>query len=100
MSTVASDNLARVYEENETAWLDISARLIREGRRDELDYDNLCEFLEAMAKRDRREVESRLAVLLAHLLKRTYQPQGRSRNWQATIEGQRHELELLLQSGT
>jgi hypothetical protein len=100
MSVVPSEDLKALYEQDETAWLDGSARLIREGRLDELDYDNLCEFLEAMARRDRREVESRLAVLLAHLLKWTYQPDGRSRGWRATVEVQRHELELLLRSGT
>lgn len=100
MSTLQSDELKALFEQDETAWLEASARLIREGRLEELDYDNLSELLEAMARRDRREVESRLAVLLAHLLKWAYQPDQRSRSWRATVEAQRHELELLLQSGT
>ena len=37
------------------------------------------------ARRDRREVFSRLVTLLAHLLKREYQPDHRSRSWLATI---------------
>ena len=45
-----------------------------------------------MAKRDRREVESRLVVLLAHLLKWTYQPDRRSRSWRATVVEHRQEL--------
>jgi hypothetical protein len=100
VATVQSNDLKALYEQDETAWLELSARLIRESRLEELDYENLSEFLEAMAKRDRREVESRLAVLLAHILKWTYQPDKRRRGWRATVESQRHELSLLLRSGT
>ncbi len=100
MSTAQANDLKLLYEQDETAWLEQSVRLIREGHLADLDYENLSEFLEAMAKRDRREVESRLAVILAHVLKWTYQPENRSRGWLATIEAQRHELTLLLRSGT
>jgi hypothetical protein len=100
MSTAQSEDLKALYEQDETAWLEASARLIQEGRFEELDYENLRDFLDAMSKRDRREVESRLAVLLAHILKWTYQPDRRRRSWRATVEVQRHELSLLLQSGT
>jgi hypothetical protein len=100
MSTVQSADLKLLYEQDETAWLELCAQFIRQGRLEELDYDHLSEFLEDMAKRDRREGESRLAVLLAHALKWTYQPKERKRSWLATIEVQRHELSLLLQSGT
>ncbi len=100
MSTAQSEDLKALYEQDETAWLEASARLIQEGRLEELDYDNLRDFLDAMSRRDRREVESRLAVLLAHILKWTYQPDRRRRSWRATVEVQRHELSLLLQSGT
>jgi hypothetical protein len=39
-------------------------------------------------------------VLLAHLLKWEYQPDGRSGSWQATILEQQRELRQLLESGT
>lgn len=100
MSTVQVNDLKGLYEQDETAWLERSVRLLREGRLEELDYENLKEFLDAMANRDRREVESRLAVLLAHLLKWGHQPDQRRRSWLATVEVQRHELSLLLRSGT
>jgi hypothetical protein len=92
--------LSALYEQDETAWLEQMAELVRDRRLDDLDLPNLSEFLSDMAKRDRREVESRLAVLLAHLLKWEYQPDRRSGGWRATVEVQRHELDLLLQSGT
>ena len=94
------ESLADLYLEDETAWLDNMARLLREGDRDALDLQNLSEYLSDMAKRDRREVESRLAVLIAHLLKWRHLSDRRTGSWHATIEVQRHELGLLLDSKT
>ena len=53
-----------------------------------------------MAKRDRREVSSRLVVLLMHLLKWDHQPTERTGSWRGTILEQRRELRELLESGT
>ena len=100
MTGTQVEALPALYERDETAWLEQMAELVRDHRLDDLDLANLSEFLSDMAKRDRREVESRLAVLLAHLLKWKHQPDRRSGGWRATVEVQRHELELLLQSGT
>jgi hypothetical protein len=100
MSVQPLESLASLFEQDETAWLEVMAQLVRERRLDELDYQNLSEYLTDMARRDRREVESRLAVLLAHLLKWQRQPERRSGGWRATIEVQRQELVRLLESGT
>jgi hypothetical protein len=89
-----------MYLADETAWLDQTAQFVAEGRWDEIDRDNLSEYLTDMAKRDRREVVSRLAVLLAHLLKWEHQPNQRTGSWQATIAHQQFELRHLLESGT
>jgi hypothetical protein len=92
--------LADLYEADETAWLEESVRLIRAGRPADLDYENLAEFLESMAKRDRREVESRLIVLLTHLLKWQAQPTDRSKSWRLTVIEQRRQLTMLFRSKT
>ena len=92
--------LARLYEADETAWLEQMSKLISERRYDELDFRHLSEYLLDMAKRDRREVLHRLTTLLVHLLKWEHQPRKRSRSWQATILTQRHELQDLLESRT
>lgn len=84
--------LAELYAEDETAWLECMTDLIDAGALAELDYANLREYLHDMAKRDRREVFSRLVVLLAHVLKWTYQPDKQSGSWQRTILEQRREL--------
>jgi hypothetical protein len=92
--------LSVLYEQDETAWLEVMSNLAAEGRHAEMDFPNLSEFLADMAKRDRREVSSRLVVLLIHLLKWEYQPDHRSGSWQGTILEQRRELRKLLESGT
>lgn len=92
--------LAALYEADETAWLDATADLIRAGRLDQIDAGTLAEYLSDMARRDRREVTSRLGVLIAHLLKWRYQHGQRSGGWRSTIEVQRQELAEFLESGS
>jgi hypothetical protein len=91
---------ASLYEADETAWLEATAELIRQGRLDAVELDTLAEYLADMARRDRREVFSRLVVLLAHLLHWGYQPDRRSGSWLGTILEQQRELRQLLESGT
>jgi Domain of unknown function DUF29 len=91
---------ATLYDTDETAWLEQTAELVRIGHFEEINQTNLAEYLTDMAKRDRREVYSRLVVLLAHLLKWEYQPGQRSGSWRGTILEQQRELRQLLESGT
>jgi hypothetical protein len=97
---VQAPNLSLLYERDETAWLEAMAALAASGRYAEMDYQHLSEYLADMAKRDRREVFSRLVVLLSHLLKWEHQPERRSGSWRGTIREQRRELRQLLESGT
>src|SRR5258708_1585815 len=92
--------LNALFERDETAWLEIMSQMAAQGRYAEMDYPNLCEYLADMAKRDRREVSSRLVTLFAHLLKWKHQPAHRSGSWRGTIMEQRRELRKLLESGT
>src|SRR5947208_16943234 len=100
MATAEALDLSVLYERDETAWLETMSALAASRRYAEMDYLHLSEYLADMAKRDRREVFSRLVVLLAHLLKWEHQPEGRSGSWRGTIREQRRELRQLLESGT
>jgi hypothetical protein len=53
---------------------------------------NLIEEIETMGRSEKRELESRLTVLLVHLLKLQYQPTRCARSWQLTIQEQRLEF--------
>jgi Domain of unknown function DUF29 len=92
--------LARLYEADETEWLERTADLINKRQYDRLDYKHLAEYLHDMARRDRREVFSRLVTLLIHRLKWDYQPRKRSRSWKLTILEQQRELEFDFESKT
>ena len=100
MSVRQVPSLSDLYEADETAWLDAMSELAAQGRTADMDLPHLSEYLADMANRDRREVTSRLRVLLAHLLKWTYQPEKRTGSWQATIRVQRGEVVLACQTGT
>jgi hypothetical protein len=84
------------YEEDFYAWTMEQAQLLRSGEFSELDIENIAEELESMGRSDKREIESRLTVLLAHLLKWQLQAGLRSRSWSGTIREQRQRIEDLL----
>jgi hypothetical protein len=99
MAVTALLPLETLYEQDETAWLEAMAALAVEGRLAEMDHIHLGEYLSDMARRDRREVFSRLVTLLTHLLKWEHQPDRRGESWLGTIVEQRRELRKLLESG-
>ena len=90
---------ASLYELDETAWLEQTADLIAQGRLQEVDLANLRDYLTDMARRDKREVFSRLVSLFTHLLKWEHQPDQRSNSWRGTILEQQRELRYLTKSG-
>lgn len=84
------------YREDFYAWALQNAQLLREGRLGEIDSERIAEELEDMGASQERELESRLGVLLAHLLKWVYQPERRGNSWRATIEEQRLRVARVL----
>src|SRR5437588_12681668 len=88
---------AKLYDEDFAVWTSETARLLRAGRFDEVDIEHVAEEIEDMGKRDKRELRSRLTVLIVHLLKRKWQPEKRTRGWQSTLLTQREELDGLLE---
>lgn len=77
------------YNADFYGWTQEQAALLKAGRLAELDIENLLEEVETMGRSEKRELDSRLTVLLLHLLKWQYQPVRRGRSWQLTIKGQR-----------
>lgn len=85
------------YETDFYAWSDEQARLLRGERYTELDITHLAEEVEDLGKRERRALESRLAVLIGHLLKWRFQTDYPYRkSWRATINTQRRSIQRLL----
>src|ERR1700693_5115561 len=88
---------AAVYDEDFFVWTEQQARLLRAGELAEIDALNLAEEIESVGRSDRREIRSRLIVLLAHLLKYRFQPDARSTGWLGTIREQRDQIKLIFE---
>ncbi|NEV64292.1 DUF29 domain-containing protein [Thiorhodococcus minor] len=84
------------YDRDVIAWANEQARLLRTGQFDRLDIEHLAEEVEDVGKSEQPELASRMAVLLAHLLKWQFQPARRSRSWEARIRARRDSIERRL----
>ena len=80
------------YETDVIAWANEQAAFIRSGRFDLLDIEHIADEIEDVGKSELRELESRMVVLLAHLLKWQYQAERRGNSWEATIRTQRANI--------
>lgn len=84
------------YDKDINAWAQEQARLLRAGRFEMLDIEHIAGEIEDVGKSEQRELASRMAVLLAHLLKWQYQPERRGASWEKTIKAQRKEIAYAL----
>jgi len=84
------------YDKDVILWSQEQARLLRAGRFSELDIEHLADEIEDVGKSEKRELASRMAVLLAHLLKWSRQPEHRTNTWRATINDQRKRIALAI----
>jgi len=82
-----------LYERDFYAWTHEQAALLRDGRLAQADIANIAEEIESMGRSEKRELISRLTVLLLHLLKWQFQPSLRGTSWRATIQVQRISLD-------
>jgi hypothetical protein len=82
------------------AWLRAQARAVRERRLDAIDWENVAEELDGMAGSQKHAVTSHLRVLLAQLLKWSYQTTERElhiSSWRASIGNSRQEIQDALE---
>jgi len=87
--------LKSLYDTDELAWIEEQIAALQADDLDRLDRANLIEYLTDMAKRERRELESRLIVLATHVLKCRIQPPP-SRSWRLTILEQQRMVGAML----
>ena len=81
------------YQSDIVAWANEQAALIRAGRFELLDLENIAEEILDVGRSQQDELASRMAVLLAHLLKYQFQPDYENKkSWLRTIKEQRNRL--------
>ena len=83
---------ASLYDRDFYAWANEQAALLRAGNLAAADIANIAEEIDSMGRTEKRELISRLAVLLLHLLKWRHQPERRGASWEGSVIVQRHAL--------
>lgn len=83
---------SNLYKNDFHAWTLDQVSLLKARQFTAVDVESIIEELEIMGASERRQLVSRLAVLLAHLLKWQHQPSYRGRSWALTIKEQRRQL--------
>jgi ABC-type phosphate transport system auxiliary subunit len=82
-----------LYQDDFVRWAERQAALLREGRYDELDLDNLIEEVEDLGRRELDMVESHVETIVEHLLKLQLSSAVRPRRgWLVTVDKQRAKL--------
>jgi Domain of unknown function DUF29 len=81
-----------LYETDFYAWANEQAALLRAGKLDSADIENIAEEIESMGRSEKSQLINRLTVLLLHLLKWRYQSGLRGNSWRLTIKEQRYRL--------
>jgi hypothetical protein len=84
------------YDEDFVLWSEHQAALIRAGRFELVDCENVALEIESLGSGDLRELGNRLDVLITHLLKWQFQPDARSGSWRGSIRTQRGRIVRLL----
>ena len=80
------------YDQDIVAWANEQAKLVRNKQFHLLDLKHIAEEIEDVGKSEQRELASRMAVLLCHLIKWAYEPERQGSSWQATIRTQRNRI--------
>lgn len=87
-----------LYEQDFALWIEDTIAKLKAGKLDQLDVENLIEEIESLGRSEKRELENRLEVLLAHILKRIYIDSAYDNGgWILTIREQRRRIERLLE---
>jgi hypothetical protein len=80
------------YDEDFALWSAEQAALLRAGKLDRIDLENIAEEIDSLGRSDGYQIDSRMEVLLQHLLKWHFQPDHRTNSWRASIYEQRYRI--------
>jgi hypothetical protein len=104
MRTISKEELKELYDKDFPLWVEINLELLKEKAYDLVDWENLLEEIEDMARSDLKACISYLAVILEHLYEwdnfRHLTEGGGEKGgyrWIASVERGRGRLEALLE---
>ena len=101
MATETIAKASALYETDFAEWAETQSGALRRREARELDWDNLAEEIEALARNDKRAIRSHLTNLLKHLVKWKIQPGKRTdsavQEALQSIVNAREELDLIIE---
>jgi hypothetical protein len=98
MNTEIQSKQHSLYETDFVNWIETTVTQLRQRAFANVDWENLIEEIEDMARRQRDALESNLIVLFLHLLKWQYQPEQRSGSWKGSITEHRRRIRKALKN--
>ena len=88
-----------LYDTDLAAWSERTAALLRAGRFDEVDIENVAEEIESLSRSDKRQLKNRITEIIEHKLKlfllTGFDRESNERGWNNSIRHQRHGIESL-----
>ena len=87
------------YQGDFYTWTREQGALLRAGRFDAIDWENIAEEIESLGRNEFDKLVSFYALVMLHMLKWEHQPNLRSRSWAISIENHReHAAEVLAEN--
>lgn len=90
-----TETTKKLYEQDFYLWIQTTVKLLSEGKLEQLDIENLIEEIDSMGRREKKELKTRLIVLIEHLLKLQYWTEEKdynARGWRNTVVEQRRQI--------
>lgn len=84
------------YEDDVYGWSRHQAALLRQGRYDDVDMENVAEEIERVGRSQVASLRSCYRLIAAHLLKVLFQPERFTRSWQGTVVRERFNASAYL----
>ncbi|HAC64849.1 MAG TPA: DUF29 domain-containing protein [Cyanothece sp. UBA12306] len=86
-----------LYDTDFNFWVEETVNNLKSKNYEQIDWENLIDEVEGLAKRDKRELESRLTTLYEHALKRCFVPLPDCyRGWEGTLSRTQQQLTRIL----
>ncbi|GCL36884.1 hypothetical protein SR1949_19900 [Sphaerospermopsis reniformis] len=90
-----TETTKKLYDQDFYLWIQTTVKLLSEGKLEQLDIENLIEEIDSMGRREKKELKTRLIVLIEHLLKLQYWTEEKdynARGWRNTVVEQRRQI--------
>ena len=93
------DTNKTLYEQDFYLWIQTTLAILKERKLEQLDIENLIEEIDSMGRSEKKELKTRLVVLIEHLLKLQYWTEEKDYNarvWRNTVVEQRRQIAYTL----